>query len=416
MAHFRVRYATNNGRFQPCSMVDEIIYSHEPATAFPQNPGRLESLLNHDKLPQSEDSFFMDIWTPKTEGELPVLFWIHGGAFVAGASGDNQNDATNLANNTNIVIVSVSYRLGILGTSNFDGISQANCGFHDIITALEWTNKFVSKFGGDPTNITIGGQSSGAWYAMAIHTSPILQHLFQKTMLFSWPGTMKASSLTIGNEINKRFEKELQNVSPKEASVEDILHAQTTIGKNNKKKYKFDVPLIPYAETDYIAENFYEAIKTSSKPVFLQYTENECGAYVYHYPIHKFTPPLIVSLFLKRYCPEKPHKRLRESRKATKNTYDSVLNITTENLFHNPAKEIARLNSHAIISKFSFETPENRTRCCHCFDIPFIFGNIENWKSSKIFAGCDYNDIHKKSQQLQQQIKCFVYQTKSFGQ
>ena len=74
MAHFRVRYATNNGRFQPCTITNDIVLSDIHPTAFPQNRGRSHNMLQHDRLPVDEDAFFVDIWTPNTDGIKPVLF------------------------------------------------------------------------------------------------------------------------------------------------------------------------------------------------------------------------------------------------------------------------------------------------------------------------------------------------------
>ena len=412
MAYYRLRYATNNGRFQPCSMVDGIFYSHKTPTAFPQNSGRLESLLKHDKLLQDEDSFFLDIWTPDSQGVKPVLFWIHGGAFVSGASGDVHNNAEELARNADMVVVSPSYRLGILGTSYFDGIPQQNCGFHDIITALEWTNKNISQFQGDASNITIGRQSSGAWYAMAIHTSKKLQHLFRKTMLFSWPGAMKAISTEQAEAIYGHFLKELRkhtDESPINAPIDAILQAQRVVGQYNHKKYKFDVPFLPSIEPDFVHSDFYNAVEDIDKKIFLQYTKDECGIYVCHKPIHRRTPLFITSLFLKRYCPQKPYKQLRSFRKKLHSTYHSVVAITSQYLFHNPAKHIAQKTSNAIVNEFDFPTPNNRTGCCHCFDLPFIFGNIDSWKNSNIFSGCNFETIKKESLSLQAKIKEFCY-------
>ncbi len=414
MAHFRIRYATYNGRFKACTMLDTIEYVNDSATAFPQNTGRLEKLLSHDTPPQNEDSFFLDIWTPQSGDKKPVLFWIHGGAFVAGASSDKQNDATHLANNANIIVVSVSYRLGFLGTAYFDGISQQNCGFHDIITALEWTNKHISQFNGDANNITIGGQSSGAWYAMAIHTSQKLQHLFQKTMLFSWPGTMKAISKQTSQSISNSFLAHINSIE--DEPIETILEMQKAIGKENKKKYNFDVPLLPSSENEYISNNVFRDIEKIDKRLFIQYTENECGAYVYHYPIGPKTPPLIVAPFLKRYCPEQAYKNLKKDRRNTKDTYKSVVNITSEILFREPAKQIAHITGkRCILHEFSYPAGNQRTGCCHCFDIPFILGCIENWQTSKIFEGCDFEKMKQVSLQLQNTIRLFLYDEDKLG-
>lgn len=410
MSHFRVRYATYNGRFEACTMLETVEFSHEPATEFPQNNGRLEKLLNHGKLPQNEDSFFLDIWTPETKETKPVLFWIHGGAFVAGSSGDKQNDAEELAKNAEIVVVSVSYRIGILGTTYLPKNGQLNCGFHDIITALEWTNKFISEFNGDRNNITIGGQSSGAWYAMAIHTSSKLQHLFKQTMLFSWPGTMKALPHKTAQEISERINKKSQNIESQQ--IRTILQIQKEIGHQNKKNYKFDVPLLPCIETDFISDDFFRDIANNNKRIFMQYTANECGAYIYRYPIGKHFPSWLLSFFLKQYSPEHPYKSLKNSRKETKDTYQSAVDITTKKLFHEPTQKIAQiLGERCTINQFSYPTKNKRIQCCHCFDIPFIFGCFEYWKNSKIYEDCDFEQMKIESLNLQQIIKKFIHQS-----
>ena len=408
MAHYCIRYAKYNGRFQPCIPLSDIKHVTSSPTAFPQNIGQLEHILKHDNLLQNEDSFLLDIWTPETEGTKPVLFWIHGGSFVAGSSGDNQNDASNLAQNADIIVVSVTYRIGFLGTSYFPNIAQKNCGFHDIVTALEWTHTHISSFGGDPTNITVGGQSSGAWYAMAIHTAPKLQHLFQKTMLFSWPGTMRAISEQTATEISNKFFESIPDY--KTVPIEQILAAQKIIGKQNKRKYKFNVPLMPTIENGYISDDFYRDCAKINKKIYLQYTSDECGVYVHHYPIYKNMPPLPVSLFLKRYCPERPYKQLRKIRKQTKDTYFAVLQLTSDKLFQEPARKIAEIvGENATLYEFSYPTNTERIKCCHCFDLPFIFGCIDNWKTSKLFDGCDISDMKKESFALQQRIKKFIY-------
>ena len=413
MAHFRVRYATYNGRFRHCSMTESIEYENGQATSFPQNQGSLEAMLRHGKLPQAEDSFFVDIWTPESEELKPVLFWIHGGAFVSGASGDIHNNAENLSRNANIVVVSVSYRLGFLGTANFDGIPQKNCGFHDIVTALEWTNRHIEHFGGDTRNITVGGQSSGAWYAMAIHTSPRLQHLFHKTILFSWPGTMQAISEETSCEISNQFQNELKkqfHTTLDNAKLDDILSIQRNIGKFNKKRRNFLVPFLPCIETDYISEDFYSAIRATQKKIFLQYTQNECGIYVYKFPIGKHTPISIISPFLKRYCPENTYQKLKASRKQTHDSYQTVVDVTSDILFFEPTRKIIEIcKDKAVFNAFTYPAPNKKTQCCHCFDIPFLFGNIENWQTSKIFRGCDFSSIRKESTTLQKKIAEFIF-------
>ncbi len=413
MAHFRIRYATYNGVFQPCTIDNEITNFHCNPCEFPQTQGSLEKLLLHGKCEANEDAFFLDIWVPDTEGKKSVLFWIHGGAFTNGSSCDPQNNAENLSKNADIIVVSPSYRIGILGTAYFKGIPQQNCGFHDIITALEWTNKHIEKFNGNPQNIVIGGQSSGAWYAMAIHTAPRLQHLFNKTIVFSWPGSMQAIEPTTAEEIYHRFIREAETIDKikytdcSEIPIETLLYTQKKVGKQNKKKYKFFVPFIPTIEEGYICRDFSKACMESKKKIHFQFTKDECAAYTYKYPIRNGIPTFILQYFLKKYDPSISREIIKKKLRETNNTYQTVVDITSDVIFKNPAREIAQ-KINATINEFSFPTPNNRTLCCHCFDIVFIFGCFDAWLQSNIFKGCDKEEMMKKSLELQAEISNFI--------
>lgn len=413
MAHFRVRYATYNGRVQPCTIFDDISKTDWPSCEFPQTQGSLEKLLLHGKCQENEDSFFLDIWTPNTEGKKPILFWIHGGAFTHGSSCDPQNDAEILSKNADIVVVSPTYRLGILGTAYYDGIPQQNCGYHDIITALEWTNKHIEAFSGNPQNITIGGQSSGAWYAMAIHTAPLLQHLFKKTILFSWPGSMKAIDPATAQTIYKNFLAEASKIGNttytdcNKIPIDQLLYAQKITGHTNKKKYNFFVPFIPTIEKGYISSDFQKDCLLSKKKIHFQFTKDECAAYTYKYPITNIIPAFILKPFLKKYAPTITTKAIREKYKQTNDKYQTVVDITSDAVFKNPVRQITN-SIPATITEFSFPTPNNKTRCCHCFDIVFIFGCFDAWLQSNIFQGCDKEKMRVKSLEMQSEIKNFI--------
>lgn len=404
MAHFHIRYANNEGRFKACKPVDEIIISDEKPTAFPQNT---------EIVPQSEDSFFLEIWTPETSGTKPVLFWIHGGAFEKSSPCRPTNDASNLATNTDIIVVSCAYRLGMLGMLNYQGIEQQNCGLHDIITALEWTKQNINKFGGDSDNITIGGQSSGAWYAMAIHTSPITQSLFDRTMLFSFPGDFRPINTQTATEISHRFFNEI-NTAPQEIDkidIKRIIATQIKIGKKNKKKYRFDVPMLPSVENGYVAKDFFVELPKIDKPIFVQYTSNECGLYVNKYPIIKYLPPILLIPRLKRYYKQNTLKEIRESYKQTRNSYQTVLNLTTKAIFQEPAKRIkAIVGDNCHLQKFDIPTTNPLIQCCHGIDRPFIFSNFEAWIDNPIFNVPESLPIHEIAENLQEQIREFCYE------
>jgi para-nitrobenzyl esterase len=140
----------------------------------------------------SEDCLYLNIWSPGAEGEKrPVMVYIHGGAFTLGSASDPWYDGTSFAANHNIVVVSLNYRLGILGfvylqdLAGADASYTGNCGLLDQIAALEWVRENIAAFGGDPDQVTVMGESAGAMSIGALLGMPAAQGLFQRAILQS---------------------------------------------------------------------------------------------------------------------------------------------------------------------------------------------------------------------------------------
>lgn len=136
---------------------------------------------------QSEDCLSLNIWTPTKSAEepLPVYVWIYGGRFIAGSGSEHAYDGTGLASK-GLVVVTLNYRVGILGflsTPELDEESghgaSGNYGILDQIAALKWVKENIHAFGGDPSKVTIGGQSAGG-ASTGIHIlSPLSEGLFR---------------------------------------------------------------------------------------------------------------------------------------------------------------------------------------------------------------------------------------------
>ncbi|KAG8872849.1 hypothetical protein FRB97_007297 [Tulasnella sp. 331] len=127
--------------------------------------------------PNSEQCQFLNIFTPYipqgNTGLKPVLIWIHGGAFTSGSGSDPTADGGNMASRGDIVVVTINYRLSTLGFLAVPGTNiTGNYGIADQITALEWVQANIAAFGGDPTKVTIGGQSAGAGSVRVLLGSP----------------------------------------------------------------------------------------------------------------------------------------------------------------------------------------------------------------------------------------------------
>ncbi len=157
----------------------------------PQARGAANSIYYEDIGEMSEDCLSLNIWTPEGAKDAPVIVWIHGGALVSGASSFDMYNGSNLAKE-GAVVVSLNYRLGVLGflahpqlsAESDDGIS-GNYGLMDQIAALQWIERNIGAFGGDPQNVTIVGESAGALSVMWLMTSPAADGLFDKAVMQS---------------------------------------------------------------------------------------------------------------------------------------------------------------------------------------------------------------------------------------
>jgi para-nitrobenzyl esterase len=155
--------------FQPRSIGPGNIYADDPGA-------------------MSEDCLSLNIWTPADARGAPVLVWIHGGALWGGASSEAIYDGTKLAAH-GIVVVSINYRLGVLGYLAHPGLSaesplgiSGNYGLLDQIEALRWIKRNIGAFGGDPAKVTIAGQSAGGLSVLYLMASPQARGLFSKAI------------------------------------------------------------------------------------------------------------------------------------------------------------------------------------------------------------------------------------------
>ncbi|HUB84321.1 MAG TPA: carboxylesterase family protein, partial [Rhizomicrobium sp.] len=139
-------------------------------------------------VPMSENCLTMNIWAPAHARKAPVFFWIHGGAFWGGSNRDPIYDGARLAAR-GVVVVVINYRLGVLGWLAHPELSaesplkiSGNYGLLDQIAALKWVKENIGAFGGDPSNVTIAGESAGGLSVVYLMASPQARGLFAKAI------------------------------------------------------------------------------------------------------------------------------------------------------------------------------------------------------------------------------------------
>jgi para-nitrobenzyl esterase len=175
-----------------------------------QMPG-LSVALGGDPGALSEDCLYLNVWTPRTDpkSNLPVMVWIHGGGYVCGAGGLGVYDGAPLAKK-GAVVVNFNYRLGALGFFAHPALENerpggpVNFGLLDQIAALQWVQRNVARFGGNPSNVTIFGESSGAKSVLALFCSPLARGLFQRGIAMSSyavPDATRTKALKVGVKV-----------------------------------------------------------------------------------------------------------------------------------------------------------------------------------------------------------------------
>lgn len=187
----------------------------------------------------SEDCLHLNIWTPRSGGaqKLPVMVWIYGGGFQAGATSEPRQDGERLARR-GVVIVSMDYRLGIFGfyshpelTAESPHHASGNYGLLDQAAAIQWVHDNIAAFGGDPQNLTIFGESAGSFSVSAQMASPLTKHLIHKAIGESgafFSATLKERSLVESEKRDAIFAQELGMHSIRDmraVAAQDLLNA-----------------------------------------------------------------------------------------------------------------------------------------------------------------------------------------------
>ena len=183
---------------------------------------------------QSEDCLFLNVWAPATatkKSKLPVMVWIHGGAFVGG-SGSGPGSAGDAFAKQGVILTTINYRLGRLGHFAFPALSKehpeepkGSYAYMDQIAALKWVKENIAAFGGDPNNVTIFGFSAGGVSVHSLLTIPAAKGLFHKAISHSGGGR---DGVLTGRPMRQDNADPLYNVSAE------------TIGINFARKHKIE--------------------------------------------------------------------------------------------------------------------------------------------------------------------------------
>ena len=219
-----IRYASAKRFAAPVALLDNRTAQGGFGPACPQAGDRYQ--------PQSEDCLFLNVWTPNTTDKhsRPVMVYFHGGAYSTGSVTDPINDGATLAARGDVVVVTVNHRLNALGYLYLARLDtrapdSGNAGQLDLVAALQWIQRNIAAFGGDPANVTVFGQSGGGAKIATLMAMPAAKGLFHKAI------TMSGQQVTVSGPLNatKRAEAFLaklgEGIDAATAPVEQLVAA-----------------------------------------------------------------------------------------------------------------------------------------------------------------------------------------------
>lgn len=182
--------------------------------------------------PQSEDCLFLNVWTPSVEGQAkrPVMVYFHGGAYSTGSVTDPINDGSALAARGDVVVVTVNHRINALGYLYLARLDprfpdSGNAGQLDLIVALQWVQRNIAAFGGDPGNVTVFGQSGGGAKIATLMAMPEAKGLFHKAITMSGQQVTASGPLNATKRAQAFLDKLGKDVDPAAAPVGDLVAA-----------------------------------------------------------------------------------------------------------------------------------------------------------------------------------------------
>lgn len=385
--------------------------------AAPQNPDPLFVQSGYFLPPTSErDCLNLNVWTPRNDAaKRPVLVWIHGGAYVTGSNSGGNNNGSELAATLDVVVVSINYRLGVLGFLHLEHLlgpdyrDSGNLAILDQLAALRWVRENIAAFGGDPDNVTVFGESAGGAAVGTLLGTPASEGLFRRAIMQS--GTAeRARTVDDSIEITSAVLDaagldaasagrlvdlpiaELLAVQEKVAQA----HASTVIG--------LSLPFQPVVGCDVLPEFPLDAIRrgvNSSVDLLVGTNLNEASFFTELRPEHpddtrterdKFESLIATDFGDSTDLAERYIEAVGAELGVTPTDKQVLESYLSDRLYRQPTNRLldAREGSAGDNFAYLFTWPspllEGRLGSCHALDVPFVFRQLHRIESVSLLG------------------------------
>lgn len=369
LAFRNIRYG-HAERFGPAKLVpfsDDLIQS-ERGPVSPQSPSRLAISMGPPPYNrQDENCQVLSVFTPSREGKRPVIAFIHGGAFVTGGGEQAWYDGNKLAEEQDVVVVNISYRLGALGFWLPEGSTGMSPAYTDQVAALEWIQANIDQFGGDASNVTLCGQSAGAISARGLMDWGYGQKLFHRVIAQSgWSIKDERPAA----EAQARLFDSILGADPYTADYAGLLKAQAGLSRKTRSPgWK------PVAA---------EEVAPINVDVLTGWTREDRAG----------------QLILGARQKPTPGTSLEPFRKDTQ----KVMAVPTSAF----ARDVVAAGQNAYVYSFDWNGPDTGMGNTHCIDLPFLFGDWESWSKAPMLAGVSPEEFDRMGRSMRAQWAAFA--------
>lgn len=398
-----------------------------PATVPPQLPSRLDAVMGAYPMLLDEDCLHLDIWTPQEfDASAPVLVFIHGGAFMTGGGSLDCYDGHELAKKTGLVVVTITYRLGVLGFMPIPELDAVNLGHHDQVAALKWVQQAIHAFGGDPDRVTVAGQSAGAYSIAVMLGTEVGKGLFHQAILMSAPLGLQLKKAQDATGFRSALLRELGYAPDsldklRDTPIADIMEALVRMRNlPNPGAAVGDVtpPFMPVIDGDLIPQDPILSIQQGSgawcKTIIGIAREEHASFSVGPSPLNDLTEEGLLAIFQSKYGEEGANKLAEaRARRVPPTPRPIICDAFSDIDFVVPSFAFAQSQSNhgqtaSYVYQFDWQSPLPGLGAGHCLDLPFLFGNPKVWSAAPMVAGADPAEVGALTAKFQSSLAAFA--------
>ena len=391
-----IPYATA-GRFQPPVAIPdrtEPFPATSLAPACPQGPVPfLDDVLGtrYGELPGSEDCQNLSITmpadldpaNPSEDGLLPVMVWIHGGSYTTGSGDLAIFDPAVLVAENRVIVVSVTYRLGLFGFLATRTGRPGNLGLLDQLEAFRWVQRNIAAFGGDPGRVTAFGQSAGGDAIAHLMATPEAPSLFQRAIIQSAPLGIARGRAKMNHAMGIAAEAVTEETPAMDvvALEEDVAQVARKFGMLAAMPFGTQYGHEPLPEEPLIEDAWNRSAPRID--VLIGHTSEEAR------------------LFL----PRSPYlSRIAKVPLVGDAALRAINWVVTETVYGWSARKFARRHARAGGQAYRYvlhwHAPANIFGAAHTVDLPLLFGNRSTWDGVGLLAGAAWDDVDAVGRQL----------------